>query len=146
MEKLKKLLSKDAINRDLGLLIARLGIGLIMAILHGYGKIFGGPERWERIGGAMTSLGIDFLPAFWGFMAGFAEFFCSLFLVLGIFFRPAAFLLAFTMFIAAVRHLGLPADAPNSGFGGAAHALELMIVYVSLFYLGSGKFTLTSRL
>ncbi|MFQ5676538.1 MAG: DoxX family protein [bacterium] len=146
MEKLRNLLSKDAINRDLGLLIVRLGIGLTVAILHGYGKITAGPERWERIGGAMKSLGIDFLPTFWGFMAGFAEFFCSIFLVLGIFFRPAAFLLAFTMFIAALRHLGLPADAPNSGFSGASHAIELMVVYVSLFYLGSGKFTVSSRL
>ncbi len=101
---LKKILSKEAINKDLGLLILRLGVGLSTAIFHGYGKIFGGPERWERIGGAMGNLGISFLPAFWGFMAAFSEFFCSIFLILGILFRPAALFLAFTMFIATLNH------------------------------------------
>lgn len=146
MEKLKKLLSKEAINMDLGLLILRLGFGLSMALLHGYGKIAGGPERWERIGGAMQNLGVSFLPTFWGFMAGFSEFFCSIFLVLGILFRPAALFLAFTMFIAALNHLNLPPDSPRAGFSGASHAIELMIVYVALLFLGSGKFTVSSKL
>ncbi len=34
---LKKILSKEAINKDLGLLILRLGVGLSTAIFHGYG-------------------------------------------------------------------------------------------------------------
>ncbi len=146
MEKLKKLLSKEAINMDLGLLILRLGVGLSMAIFHGYGKIAGGPERWERIGSAMQNLGISFLPTLWGFTAAFAEFFCSIFLILGILFRPASLFLAFTMFIAMINHLNLPPDSPNAGFSGASHAIELMAVYIALLYLGSGKFTVTSKL
>lgn len=146
MDKLKKLFSKETINKDLGLLILRLGVGLSMAFLHGYGKIAGGPERWERIGGAMQNLGINFLPAFWGFMAAFSEFFCSIFLVLGILFRPAALFLAFTMFVAMLNHLNLPPDSPNAGISGASHAIELMVVYVALIYLGSGRFTLSSKL
>ncbi len=143
---LKKFLSKEAINKDLGLFILRLGVGLSMAIFHGYGKIAGGPERWERIGGAIGNLGISFLPTLWGFLAAFSEFFCSIFLILGILFRPAALFLACTMFIATLNHLNLPADAPNSGFSGASHAIELMAVYIALLYLGSGKFTVTSKL
>ncbi len=146
MEKLKKLLSKEAINLDLGLLILRLGFGLSMAIFHGYGKITGGPERWERIGSAMANMGVSFLPTFWGFMAAFSEFFGSIFLVLGILFRPSALLLAFTMFIAMLNHLNMPPDSANAGFSGASHAIELMVVYVALLYLGSGKFTVTSKL
>ena len=126
MDKLKRILTKDVINVDVGLLVLRVGIGLSMAVFHGYGKIAGGPERWTRIGGAMPNLGLDFLPTFWGFMAGFAEFFCSILLVLGVLFRPAALMLIFTMSIATVRHLSLPADAPNSGFSGASHSLEFM--------------------
>jgi len=143
---LKKFLSKEAINKDLGLFILRLGVGLSMAIFHGYGKIAGGPERWERIGGAIGNLGISFLPTLWGFLAAFSEFFCSIFLILGILFRPAALFLACTMFIATLNHLNLPADAPNSGFSGASHAIELMAVYIALLFLGSGKFTVTSKL
>jgi len=143
---LKKFLSKEAINKDLGLFILRLGVGLSMAIFHGYGKIAGGPERWERIGGAMQNLGISFLPTLWGFMAAFSEFFCSIFLILGILFRPAALFLACTMFIATLNHLNLPADSPNAGFSGASHAIELISVYIALLYLGAGKFTITSKL
>lgn len=142
----KKFLSKEVINKDLGLFILRLGVGLSMAIFHGYGKIAGGPERWERIGGAIGNLGISFLPTLWGFLAAFSEFFCSIFLILGILFRPAALFLACTMFIATLNHLNLPADAPNSGFSGASHAIELMAVYIALLFLGSGKFTVTSKL
>ena len=79
---------------DLGLLVLRLSIGLSMILFHGWGKISGGPERWRRIGGAMENFGIDFLPMFWGFMAGFTEFFGSVLIILGLFFRPAAALLA----------------------------------------------------
>jgi putative oxidoreductase len=94
----------------------------------------------------MGNLGISFLPAFWGFMAAFSEFFCSIFLILGILFRPAALFLAFTMFIAALNHLNFPPDSPRAGFSGASHAIELMAVYIALLYLGSGKFTVTSKL
>lgn len=43
--------------KDYGLLILRIGIGG-MFIFHGAPKMFGGPERWEGIGGAMASVGI----------------------------------------------------------------------------------------
>jgi len=131
---------------DIGLLIARVGIGLSMALLHGYGKLTGGPETWERIGGQMQNFGIDFLPAFWGFMAMFSEFFCSILLILGVLFRPAATLLAITMFVAAVRHLSLPPDAEGAGFAGASHALEFLTVFVALFFTGPGRLTIAALL
>lgn len=129
-------------TRDVGLLLVRVVIGLSMAVFHGYAKISGGPERWTGIGGSMAELGITFLPAFWGFMAAFSEFFCSILLMLGLLFRPAAALLAVTMLVAVTRHLGLPADQENSGWSGASHALELLSVYVGLFLTGPGKYAL----
>lgn len=130
--------------KDIGLLVLRLGIGLIMMILHGYGKITGGTDGWERMGGQMQNLGINFLPTFWGFMAAFSEFFCSTLLILGVLFRPAAALLVATMFVAAMRHLSLPADSQGAGFGGASHALELLTVYLALFFTGPGKYSLAT--
>ena len=136
----RKALSTTPVNLDVGLLLIRLGIGLSMLAFHGYGKISGGPDTWNAVGSAMGNLGITFLPAFWGFMAGFAEFFCSILLILGVFFRPAALLLAFTMFVAMLNHLNLPVDHPRAGWNGASHAIELLVVYVGFFLTGPGRY------
>ena len=52
--------------RDLGLLILRVGIG-IMFLFHGLPKLTGGPAFWGQLGMATNFLGIGFAPAFWGF-------------------------------------------------------------------------------
>jgi len=129
-------------NLDLGLLLVRLGVGLSLFLFHGYGKISGGPESWERIGASMGNLGIHLAPVFWGFMAALAESAGSLCLVLGIAFRPAAALVACTMLVAAVRHLSLPPEAANAGWHGASHALEILSVALGLLAAGPGRFTL----
>jgi putative oxidoreductase len=136
------LLSSNPLNVDVGLLVLRLGVGLSMAIFHGWGKITGGAEAWARIGGAMPSFGVDGIAVVWGFLAAFAEFGGSLLLVLGILFRPAAAMLAFTMLIAVNVHLGMPAENPNAGWNGASHALELFCVYLTLLLTGPGKLAL----
>ena len=133
------------IDMDWALLILRLGVGLSMMLLHGYGKIRGGPELWTGIGRSMGSLGIAFFPTMWGFLAAFAEFFGSLLVALGIFTRPAAAMLAFTMLVAALHHLGLPADEPRSGWSGASHAIELGVVFVAIFLAGPGRFAIGRR-
>ena len=125
---------------DLALLVIRLGIGLSMLLFHGWGKITGGPELWERLGGSMENLGITFAPVVWGFLAAFSEAVCSVLLVLGILFRPAAFLLAGTMLVAATNHLSRPAGEPGAGWGAASHALELLAIYIALFLTGPGKY------
>ena len=129
-------------TRDLGLLVLRLGVGTSLALFHGWGKISGGPARWHDIGTAMPDLGLAFLPAFWGFMAGFAEFFASILLAVGFLFRPAAALLAFTMLVAITHHLRIPAGDPGSGWRAASHAVELFCVFVALFLSGPGKYAL----
>src|SRR5687767_2021052 len=123
-------------THDLGLLILRVGIG-IMFMIHGWPKITGGTEMWTNIGGSMGNLGIDFAPAFWGFMAAFAEFFGGLFLVLGLFFRITNFLLVFTMIVAAIVHL-----KGDVGFGGASHAIEAGILFFSLIFIVPGRYSL----
>lgn len=122
---------------SLGLLIIRVGVGLSFIIFHGYGKIMGGPERWERLGNTMSQFGIDFLPTFWGFMAAFSEFFGAALLILGLFTRPAALLLAFTMFVALMKHA-----AAGEGY---SHALEVGVVFLALAIAGAGKYSLDAR-
>ena len=137
---LKVLFSTYVKNKDLGLLLIRLGIGGSMLIFHGFGKITSGPEVWANLGSSMRHLGVDFLPVGWGFMAAFAESFCSLLIMLGALFRPATLLLAFNMLVALIHHLSLPADAAGSGWIGASHALELLVIYFALFLTGPGKY------
>lgn len=138
---IRKLLGNDPVHPDLGLLLLRLGVGLSMALFHGWGKITGGPETWARVGSSMSKFGLEFAPAFWGFLAAFSEFGASLLLVVGLFFRPAAAMLAFTMFVAATVHITGPEGEPSTGWKAGSHALELLAVYVALLLTGPGRYT-----
>jgi putative oxidoreductase len=52
--------------RDYGLLLLRLGIGLMFAAFHGFPKIIGGAETWAGLGKTFNNLiGVSFIPAFW---------------------------------------------------------------------------------
>jgi putative oxidoreductase len=126
--------------RDFGLLLLRVGLGG-MFIWHGAPKIFGGPEFWAKIGPSVGNFGIHFLPVFWGFMAGVAEFVGGLCIVLGLFFRIATPLLVIQMTVASSYHL-----AAGQGLGGASHAIEDGIVFLSLFFIGPGKYSLDELL
>ncbi|MBN1556659.1 MAG: DoxX family protein [Lentisphaerae bacterium] len=123
-------------TRDTGLLILRLGIG-IMFMLHGYPKLTGGAESWTGLGQAMGTFGITFAPAFWGFMAALAEFGGGICLILGVGFKIACILMGITMLVAAAMHLN-----KGDGIPGAAHAIELMVVFLGLLFTGPGRFSL----
>ncbi len=123
---------------DLGLLILRVGVGASFVVFHGYKKIMGGPDKWERLGREMTNLGVDFAPVFWGFMAAFAEFAGAAFLILGLFTRPSALLLAFTMLVATLKHI--------NAHEGYSYSLELGVVFLALLITGAGKYSLDARI
>ena len=127
-------------HRHIGLLILRIGLG-VMFLIHGGPKLFGGPEKWGKIGMAMANLGIGFMPTFWGFMAAISEFFGGICLILGLFFRPACILLTLTMIVAALSHFGR-----GEGLGGASHAIEVGIVFLSFILIGAGKYSLDETL
>lgn len=120
--------------QDIGLLVLRVGVG-IMFIVHGWPKLMGGPEKWAYIGGEMA--GFAFVPAFWGFMAAFAECVGGVALIVGLLTRPFAILMFITMLVAAATHL-----KAGDGIKGAAQAIELGIVFLSLVLAGPGKFSL----
>lgn len=126
--------------KDHGLLFARVGLGL-MFIGHGWPKMAGGPEKWEKLGGAMSTFGIDFAPTFWGFMAAFAETVGGLFLAVGFMTRPALLLLIGTMIVAAIKHA-----VAGDGFKGYSHATEAAITFIGLFLIGPGRFSLDHKL
>lgn len=135
-----KLASSEGVAKDFGLLLLRLGVGIGMFLFHGYDKIMGGPERWEGVGGAAAHFGVTFMPVAWGFLAAFAESVGSILIVLGPLFRFATLMLAFNMFVAVLAHMNMPVDNPNAGFSGAEKAMLYMVVYISLFFTGPGRF------
>ncbi|WP_312521861.1 DoxX family protein [Anaerospora sp.] len=126
--------------KDEGLLFLRVGMGLMM-LYHGAPKIMGGVEGWIKIGSAMKFLGITFAPAFWGFMAAFAEFFGGAMIILGLGTRIACALVTMTMAVAVAMKLGT-----GAGLFGASQALENGIVYISLLISGPGIYSLDHRL
>jgi len=127
-------------HKSFGLLLLRIGIGT-MFFLHGWPKLSGGTATWEKIGQNMELLGIGFLPVFWGFMAAFAEAIGGLLLALGLLFRPVCLLLLITMVVATTKHV-----TAGDGFGGYSHALEAAILFLSLLFIGPGKYSLDHQL
>ena len=126
--------------RDKGLLILRVGIG-IMFMFHGYPKITGGPEVWTMLGGALSTIGFTFAPTFMGFLAAVSEFGGGLLLALGLFTRPACFFLLATMIVATLMHVGI-----GDPFGKYSHALESAILFFSFLFIGPGTISLDEKL
>lgn len=120
---------------DRGMLLLRLGFGLGFIYFHGWAKITGGPEQWAQVGGAVEHLGIGFGHSFFGFLAAFAEAVGGTLIALGLLFRPAALLLAGTMFVAWIMHV-------STGMGTPAHAFKNMWVAVGLALIGPGRYSL----
>ena len=112
-----------------------------MFIFYGSNILFGGQEKWVMVGQAVGNINIRFMPAFWGFMAGFVEFFGGVCLILGLFFRPACVFLTLTMAVAAHMHFH-----KGEGLFGAGHAIEDGIVFLSLIFIGPGKYSLDALL
>ena len=121
-----------------GLLLLRIIGGSMMVYNHGWGKITAGPEKWDRLGHALTDIiGFEFLSIFFGFMAAFSESVCALLIVIGLFTLPATILLLFTMFIALINHV-IDGEMPEL-------AIMYFAVTLALILIGSGKFSLDHK-
>jgi len=130
---LLKFLSK---YRDAGLLIMRIGLG-VMFMLHGLPKLLAGPKMWATIGAAMGHLGIPFYPKVWGFLACTTEGIGGLLLAIGIFYRPICLLLFFTMTVATIQHY----KGHDSFENKTSRPLELAVVFFGLACIGPGRFS-----
>ena len=134
-----KLIVNNLYPKDLyvsySLLILRVIASVMMIINHGWNKILAGQDKWNRLGTALTDfIGIDFMSVFFGFMAAFSESIGMVMVIFGIFTRPAAFLLLFTMFVASMNHL-VDGEFPEL-------AIMYLIVILVLIISGPGKFSL----
>ncbi len=125
-------------------LALRLAGGVIFAA-HGAQKLFGwfGGYGLEGTGQFFGSIGLN--PGYqMALLAGAAEFFGGLALIVGLRVRPAAVALAFAMLVAVFAvHF-------SNGFfldkGGCEYALALLALSVSLVFSGAGRASLDRAL
>ena len=117
-----------------GLLILRIAFGLMMMV-HGYGKI----QNW----GAMSQqfadpFGVGSAPSL--ALAIFAEFFCSILLIVGLFTPLASIFLIVTMLVAVFYAHG------SDPWQKKELAFAYLMVYSTLLTSGAGKYSLDHKL
>lgn len=127
-------------NAGLAATILRIPVGFILAA-HGAQKLFGwfGGYGLEGTGQWMASIGLapGFLMAL---LAGSAEFFGGIALIIGFAVRPAAALAAFTMLIAIFAvHFEHGLFMSNNGY---EYSLTLFAANLALMLQGGGRFSL----
>ncbi len=127
-----------ATDAGLGPLALRIPVGMIFTA-HGAQKLFGwfGGYGLEGTGQFFASIGLN-PGVLMALLAGGAEFFGGLALVLGLLVRPAAASLSFAMLVA------IFAVHFSKGFfldkGGYEYALALFAASLSLLMSGGGRF------
>lgn len=131
-------------NAGFATLALRIPVGIIFAA-HGAQKLFGwfGGYGLEGTGQWMASIGLQ--PGYlMALMAGSAEFFGGLALLIGLLVRPAAVVLAFAMLVAIFSvHIGNGLFMSNNGY---EFGLALLAISVSLAISGGGRLALDNRL
>jgi putative oxidoreductase len=128
---------------DFGLAILRIGIGLMMALGHGYGKVFhdGALGPPQMLVDGVTAMGFP-APYAFAWCAALAEFAGALLLAVGLFTRPAALALTFNMGVAAfVVHRADPLFMTGQG-ASKEPALLFLLPFVFLLFAGAGRFSL----
>ena len=131
-------------NAGIAALILRVPLGVILAA-HGAQKLFGwfGGYGLEGTGQWMASIGLE--PGYlMALLAGSAEFFGGLALVLGLLTRPAALVSALTMLVAMFAvHIGNGLFMANNGY---EFALSLLAASVALTVQDGGRLALDNLL
>lgn len=140
----KLLLSGNPLDINLGLLVIRIIIGLLMAF-YGYEKLthfneMATSDFWTKqvsfLGTPSTiSLGLTV----------FAELFCSLLLIVGLFTRVSLFFLMFCM--AWIFLVVFPFSIVDKGDNGYQFndAFVYFSIYLALFFTGAGKYSLDAK-
>jgi putative oxidoreductase len=121
-------------SADAGVLILRVGISLLM-LTHGYAKLesfLGGNREFA------DPIGIGEQLSY--ILTIFAEFGCSILLILGLFTRAALIPLIITMLVVVLIVHG------EDPFDKKEHGISFLIVYITLFLTGPGRYSVDSGL
>ncbi|MCB9169368.1 MAG: DoxX family protein [Flavobacteriales bacterium] len=120
-----------AMAGDLGLLLLRLSMGGTMVIQHGWPKLSGFADRMDKFS---DPLGIS-APVSLALIV-FAEFFCAVLVVLGLWTRAAVIPLLIGM--------GVIVFVVKSGqtFGERELPILYLCAFLTLFFTGSGRYSI----
>lgn len=118
---------------DLGRLILRVGVGSLL-LMHGIAKVQSG------IGFVQTQVAESGLPSFLAYGVYVGEVIAPILVMIGLFTRPAALIMAFDVMMAIL--LARQGDIARRGPGGAP-AIELELLFVigalAIACLGAGR-------
>ena len=115
-------------------LVARVLVGVIMAA-HGLQKLLGGPANF---GGVLSQLGVP-APTLMAFVVTFVELVGGILLVLGLFSRLAALLLAINLAVAILLvKVNVGFLSPPDGGVGAELDLALIAGFLVVLFAGPG--------
>lgn len=129
---------------DLTALILRIGFGSYMLLGHGMAKMkmlmAGGDIQFPSVVGLPPSFSLG--------LAVFAEFIACILIIVGYKTRLAALPMIITMLVAAfLIHSGDPFFMQNANGGASKEpALIYFIGFVSIYLLGSGKYSVDDKL
>ena len=121
---------KGTFSSNFAALILRIGFGVLMIPNHGYVKLIEFNERKDTFMSFMGLGGSLSLS-----LAIFAEFFCSIFLILGLFTRLAIIPLLITMLVIFSVHNW-------EMLGRYELGTAFFVGYLALLFIGPGKFSL----
>lgn len=116
------------------MLLMRIIFGVLM-MKHGYDKLLGFADMKTQF---MSFMGLGSTTSL--ALCIFAEFFCALFVILGLFTRPAAIALVINAIVAVVL-------AHNMDFFGDAEKITLFLgAFLSVLVMGPGKISVDSMI
>ncbi|HEY0856082.1 MAG TPA: DoxX family protein [Albitalea sp.] len=128
--------STTGASEDLGKLLLRVALGVLI-LLHGIAKLRGGPDFIIDL---VTKAG---LPGAFGYLVYVGEVLAPILLIVGLFTRPAALIVAINMVVAvALAHMGELASLTENG--GWALELQGMFLFsaIAVALLGAGRYSL----
>ena len=139
---IKKVLTNSLSSQaGVGALVLRVPIGIILAA-HGAQKLFGWFDGHGLTGTGQWMASQGFEPGYlMALLAGSAEFFGGIALILGLFVRPAAAIAALTLMVAMTVHIENGFFISNNGY---EFALSLLAATAALTIQGAGVFSLDS--
>ena len=129
---------------DVALLVLRLAVGIVF-VAHGLQKVFGmfGGPGVEGFAQMMSSLGFT-PPVFWAWVASLGELVGGALLILGIFPRLSAAVIAIIMLVAVIFVHGKGGYFAASG--GFEYPLFILMVNVAIILAGGGRLSLFNKL
>ncbi|QOP40581.1 DoxX family protein [Sulfurimonas marina] len=125
-------------NPDIAKLLLRLSLGILI-LFHGIHKMIHG------LGGVKAMIASTPFPTFFAYGVFVGELIAPIFIILGLYARIAAGVLAFNMFIAIYLAYGFSLSLSKHGGLSWELALVYFIMSILVILLGSGKYAVNSK-